>query len=145
MISFAVWLVFPSLTFNLRGSVRFRLVDSFSPRHGPVSDGANAIALCEAAMVLSAVFLAGARLRDRDAICFIDNSVSLFAFVKGGSNQQSVARSAHAEHRANFHTRTRTWNEVVDSKSNWSHSLSRNLDRCKFCAMHGIATLRVDL
>ena len=77
-------------------------------------------------MIPVALNAAGAQLSDRDIVHFVDNTVGLYAMVKGVSNQTQVQRAAQVAHLICFSQRANPWFEFVESKSNWSDSISRN-------------------
>ena len=108
-------------------------------------EGANVIAICEAAMVPAGFSAFQTRMQDRDVVYFIDNSVSLFAMVKGTSNQPDVARCTHLVGLQCLAYDTRVWLEFVDSESNWADGLSRDLGMCSFCMNHRIKVNRIQL
>ena len=107
--------------------------------------GANPIAICEAAMVPLVLFLCKDRIQNRQVLFFLDNSVALFSMVKGTSNQPWVARCTHVMGFVCLQVNSNTWFEFVDSKSNWSDSVSRKLADCPFCKKHGIPVEKVEI
>ena len=106
-------------------------------------EGKNPIAVCEAAMIPLALSACKGKLWDREVLFFVDNSVALHSMVKGGSNQESVARCAHLVGFYCLKKGCRVWFDFVDSKSNWADSISRRLDKCEFCKRRGISTYEV--
>ena len=77
-------------------------------------------------------------VQGREVILFVDNSVALYAMVRGCSNEKSVARCSAVVGFMAHAWQMHPWFEFVDSKSNWSDGISRCLDKCGFCAKHNI-------
>ena len=110
-----------------------------------IAEGANPIAVCEAAMIPLALSLCCERIREREVLFFIDNSVALYSMVRGGSNQRAVARCTHLMGITCLNHTCKVWFEFVDSKSNWADSISRTLAECRFCREKGIPVAEVTL
>ena len=106
-------------------------------------EGTNPIAVCEAAMVPLALWKLQGHMEHREVIFFLDNTVSLYGMFKGVSNQEDVARSAFLAHILAAKAKCKLWFEFVESKSNWSDGISRDLGKCEFCRAHGIRTEQV--
>ena len=104
------------------------------------SEGANVIALCEAAMIPVALHTFFETIMDRDVLFFIDNTTALYGAVKGVSNEESVARAVHVAHIIAYKAKALVWYEFVESKSNFADGISRKLQECEFCKRHSIPT-----
>jgi len=114
------------------------LLDVWGFTREVLDKGGNPIAPCEAAMVPIALKECEDLAQGREVIFFIDNSVALYGMVRGCSNEKSVARCSAVVGFMSHAWKVHPWFEFVDSKSNWSDSISRNLDECAFCAKHSI-------
>jgi hypothetical protein len=87
--------------------------------------GANPIAPCEEAMPVVFMENEQSRLKDRCVLWFLDNTASLFCFVKGCSGNHAIERSVQYMHFKCFIERADVWYEFVPSKQNWADGASR--------------------
>ena len=87
--------------------------------------GGNPIALCEAAVVLFALWHRRKDLANQRIIWFVDNTAALQSLVKGSSSNQILCRIVEAFHIICFHLKCRVWLEYVQSADNWSDGISR--------------------
>ena len=99
--------------------------------------GANPIAQCEAAMVLSALWDLRSRCKDRQVVWFLDNTSALHSFIKGGSSNEALDRTVQAFHFLSHACRCNVWLEFVPSNSNWSDGISRTGFADGFANEHG--------
>ena len=83
------------------------------------------IAVCEAATLALALFWFLRYCPKRRVVCFIDNTVSLHSFVKGGSSQARIDRACALAHLCAFFTGCELWFEFIKSEANWADSASR--------------------
>ena len=68
----------------------------------------------------------------------MDNSASLFSLVKGASNNCILDRTVAAFHLVCFFYQITVWFEYVDSKSNFSDGVSRELGQDTWCLNRGV-------
>ena len=98
----------------------------------------NPIACCEGAMVPCTLLHLGRRAAGKRIYWLPDNTASLHAFVKGVSSNPALDRSVQLIHMLCHHLNMELWFEYVDSQSNYSDGISRDLYHDKFCAHHSI-------
>ena len=106
-----------------------------------VDEDRNPIAAAEAAAVAATYYIlnstARSRLLHRDVTHWIDNTVALHPFVKGGSKSPPVDRSCAVAFSLAFASEFRPWFEFVPSKANWSDGASRDLENDIFARDNG--------
>ena len=90
-------------------------------------NGEAGIALVEQAAIMLAIQECGATWKMRDILWYVDNSVVLASMCKGASHSQAVDQGATSLHLILAGLRARVWWEYVETKSNWSDKLSRDL------------------
>ena len=112
-----------------------------------IEGGKQPIALCEAAMLPLTLLALPEVYRGRRIVWYVDNTSATAAFVKGASANESLECIVAIFWLACFHLDCAIWLEWVDSESNWSDGLSRDLGADKFVERHGFATeeLKADL
>ena len=96
------------------------------------------IAVCECSMVITTLWDLRARVRGRRILWLLDNSASLHALVKGTSTNQFLSRAVELFHMFCFWFQVDVWFEFVDSESNFSDGISRELQNDPFCSQLGI-------
>ena len=103
----------------------------------------NPIAAAEAAAVSTAfkvlVDWHSDRMAHRDIVHWIDNTVALHSFVKGGSKSPPVDRACSIAFSLAYKNDFRVWFEFVPSEANWSDGASRELANDKFSFSNGFA------
>ena len=108
-------------------------------------EGQNPIQCCEAAMLPWTILHLGPKvLRGRRVLWFVDNTSALYAAIKGSSKHPAVARAIAFASFAQFHWDFQVWFEFVDSKGNWSDSISRELGADDFAARHAFSTSQLE-
>ena len=90
-------------------------------------NGEDGIALVEECAILLALQEDGLSWEGRDLLWFVDNSVVLSTMCKGSSHSPSIDEAAATLHLLLARLRIRAWWEYVESKANWSDTLSRDL------------------
>ena len=119
------------------------------PNFPMIDENRNPIAAAEAAavattyVVLSTLF--ASRIKHRDAVHWIDNTVSLHSFVKGGSKCGAIDRACAIPNLLAFGLRFRVWYEFVPSDANWSDGASRNLGEDDFALENGFTLAQTAL
>ena len=96
-----------------------------------LQEGKQPIALCEAAMVPLALLEWPEAFRGRDVVRYVDNTSAMCSFVKGASANEHLEKMVGLTWILAFHLRCRFRFEWVDSGSNWSDDLSRDLGQDK--------------
>ena len=89
------------------------------------AEGANPIAVCEAAMPLVFLLDNPRWMIGRGMLAFIDNSVALFGLVKGQCRGAAVARAVQLVNMLCYHLDLDKWWEFIPSVQNWSDGVSR--------------------
>jgi hypothetical protein len=84
------------------------------------------IAQLELLMILQGLIDNPTTFRGASGIWFVDNIASLMALVRGRSRNHDLDRMAHMIHALMFTLQCTCYFEWVESKSNWSDSLSRD-------------------
>ena len=69
----------------------------------------------------------------------LDNSASLHALIKGTSGSEHLGRAVELFHMFSYWFEVHVWFEFVDSASNFSDGISRNLSEDAFCKFLGTA------
>ena len=105
-----------------------------------INAGRQPIALCEAAMLPITLLALPERFRGRRVVWYVDNTSAMAAFVKGASANADLERIVAVFWLTCYHLDCSIWLEWVDSESNWSDSLSRELGRDTFVKEHGFET-----
>ena len=90
-------------------------------------DSVETIALVEQAAVWLTVQHEAPRLRSRDVVWYVDNSVILSAMCKGASHTRLIDEACGFSHLVFAHLGTRIWWEYIESHANWSDRMSREL------------------
>ena len=103
------------------------------------------MAPCEAGIVLATILYLGERLRGRQILWYVDNTVALHSLVKGTSNDPAVARTVHAVHMCAFRYGSRVWWEYVESNSNWSDGISRYGPKDVFAKRHNFVIVEMSI
>ena len=96
-------------------------------------DCGNPIAICEAAIVLFALWQWKETMRDCDVIWFIDNTVSLHSLVKCGSRCPYICRVVEAVHILMYRLSVYIWFEYVASPDNWADGITRRGSQDELC------------
>ena len=96
------------------------------------------IAVCECSMVIVTLWDLRQAVRGRRILWLLDNSASLHALVKGTSSNQYLCRAVELFHIFCFWFEVEVWFEFVDSESNFSDGISRELQDDPFCAQLGV-------
>jgi hypothetical protein len=110
-----------------------------------LQEGGNPIALCEAAAIPIAIMHFGNQCRGRDVVWFVDNTAALHSMVKGCGSNAALDRSVYLTHLTAYRRSVGLWFEYVDSESNWSDGVSRELENDKWCRSHCIPVRRIGI
>ena len=108
-----------------------------------IEDGKQPIALCEAAMLPITLLAMPERFRGRRVVWYVDNTSAMAAFVKGASANEHLERIVAIFWLCCYHLDCGIWLEWVDSESNWSDGLSRDLADDLFVKEHHFETEEV--
>ena len=108
-----------------------------------IEEGRQPIALCEAAMLPLALLAMPELFRGRTAVWYVDNTSAMAAFVKGASANAHLERIVAVFWLCCYRLNCSVWLEWVDSESNWSDGLSRDLAEDPFVSEHGFRTLEI--
>ena len=114
-------------------------LDLWGYRQAKLEEGGNPIALCEGAMVPIALYTEASKLKHCDVLWFVDNTSALHSMIKGSARSEWLDRSVALFHFLAFHHDVHVWFEFVDSESNWSDGISRDLGEDKWAKQHGFA------
>jgi hypothetical protein len=110
---------------------------------GLIDSGRQPIALCEAAMLPLAMLAMPELFRGRSVVWYVDNTSAMAAFVTGACTNEHLERIVALFWLCSFRLKCSVWLEWVDSESNWSDGLSRELSRDPFVQEHGFTTSEV--
>ena len=91
-----------------------------------LQEGAQPIALCEAAMIPLGMMAWPAMFRGRCIIWYVDNTSALASLVKGASKNPHLEKIVGITWILAYHRKAEIYFEWVDSKSNWSDGISRD-------------------
>jgi hypothetical protein len=105
-----------------------------------IGEGRQPIALCEAAMLPLALLAMPELFRGRSVVWYVDNTSAMAAFVKGASANFHLERIVAVFWLCCYQLGCSVWLEWVDSESNWSDGLSRDLANDAFVVEHGFET-----
>ena len=94
-----------------------------------LQEGKQPIAKCEAAMILLSLLQWPEVFSGRRVIWYVDNTSAMHSFVKGASADLHLEKIVGLTWILAFHLDCQIWFEWVDSGSNWSDDLSRDLER----------------
>ena len=83
------------------------------------------IAQLELLMILQGLLCFPDAFRSRSGIWWVDNVAALMALVKGTGRNSSLDAMAQMIHLLLFHLQVQLWFEWIESKSNWTDSISR--------------------
>ena len=108
-----------------------------------IEAGKQPIALCEAAMLPITLLAMPERFRGRRVVWYVDNTSAMAAFVKGASANEHLERIVAIFWLCCHHLDCGIWREWVDSESNWSDGLSRDLADDLFVKEHHFETEEV--
>jgi hypothetical protein len=89
-------------------------------------------------MVIATLWDLRATVRERRILWLLDNSASLHSLVKGTSGNEHLCRAVELFHMFCFWFKVHVWFEFVDSESNFSDGISRELGNDPFCAEMGV-------
>ena len=101
---------------------------------------AQKIAQVEIAAPLLAVIRELSVFAGRDLICFVDNTPSLAAAMKGSSKVWDMDKAAQVMQVLLAKVGARLWMEYVESASNWADGISRKLGEDPWAAAHKFTT-----
>jgi hypothetical protein len=110
-----------------------------------LAEGANPIALVEAAMVIVAYHHERSKLAGRRILWFLDNSSSLYAYAKGTSSNRFLEHTTQIFHLFTFFDKADIWFEFVASEQNWADGISRDLALDRWARDHGFSTRAVQV
>ena len=79
------------------------------------------------------------RLQHRNIVHWVDNTVALHSFVKGGSKSPPVDRACSITFSLAYRHDFRVWFEFVPSEANWSDGPSRELADDEFSRANGFS------
>ena len=102
--------------------------------------GTVVIAEAECAMIPLALWEVRAQVHGCKILWLVDDSPSLHALVKGASGNQAMDRAIALTYIMCFILDCSIYFEYVDSFSNFSDGISRELENDKLAAEHGIST-----
>ncbi len=102
-----------------------------------LQEGAQPIALCEAAMVPLSFLQWPEKFRGRRMVWYVDNTAAMPSFVRGASANPDLERIVGLFWMLAYHLDVQVWFEWVDSDSNWSDGVSRDLASDPFAAELG--------
>ena len=108
-----------------------------------IEAGKQPIALCEAAMLPITLLALPELFRGRSVVWYVDNTSAMAAFVKGASANEHLERIVAIFWLCCFRLDCSIWLEWVDSESNWSDGLSRDLGKDTFVKEHRFETEEV--
>ena len=103
-------------------------------------EGGNPIALCEVLMLPLCLWHHAHRMRARNILWIVDNTVALAAAIKGGSTNRHLARSVELFHMLSYFYGLRIWLEYVPSALNYADGISRDLGQCQWAAKEKFCT-----
>ena len=83
------------------------------------------IAQLELLMILQGLLTFPDAFRARSGIWWVDNVAALMALVKGTGRNSSLDDIAQMIHLLLFHLQAHLWFEWIESKSNWTDSISQ--------------------
>ncbi len=102
-----------------------------------LQEGAQPIALCEAAMVPLSLLQWPEKFRGRRMVWYVDSTAAMPSFVRGVSANPDLERIVGLFRMLAYHLDVQVWFEWVDSDSNWSDGVSRDLASDPFAAELG--------
>ena len=105
-----------------------------------IEGGKQPIALCEAARLPLALMAMPELFRGRTVVWYVDNTSAMAAFAKGASANQHLERIVAVFWLCCYQLGCSIWLGWVDSESNWSDGLSRDLADDAFVVEHGFGT-----
>ncbi len=77
------------------------------------------------------------KVRGRRFVWYVGNASAMASFVKGASSNEHLEAIAGLFWRLTWHLDATVWFEWVDSDSNWSDGVSRELAQDKFAVNQG--------
>ena len=77
-------------------------------------------------------------VRGQRVLWLLDNSASLHSLIKGTSSNPHLGRAVELYHMFCYWFQVDVWFEFVDSDSNYSDGISRDLDKDPWCRKMGI-------
>ena len=96
------------------------------------------IAVCECSMAITTLWDMREVVRGQRVLWLLDNSASLHSLIKGTSSNPHLGRAVELYHMFCYWFQVDVWFEFVDSDSNYSDGISRDLDKDPWCRKMGI-------